>query len=180
MQQYMLLQARGIERTSARFVLELCRMAYRHRANASALAVVVSVLTDGTFNPYTPAAARTGAVGILRFLPSTALALGTSAEALVRMSALQQLEYVERYFAPYWQALESAPARDYYLCAVYPPARGWPDSATVYYDPTRRRNVTVGEMCEPFRLAMEEALTKPPMLIDDPDPMTPNVRQLFR
>lgn len=44
-------------------------------------------------NPYT------GAVGLIQFMPATARALGTSIEALSRMSNVQQLDYVYKYFA---------------------------------------------------------------------------------
>lgn len=38
-----------------------------------------------------------GATGLIQFLPSTAKALGTSTEALKKMSAVAQLDYVEKY-----------------------------------------------------------------------------------
>ena len=37
------------------------------------------------------------AMGLIQFIPSTAKGLGTSTEALAKMSALQQLDYVEKY-----------------------------------------------------------------------------------
>ena len=38
-----------------------------------------------------------GATGLIQFMPSTARGLGTSTEAIAKMSALEQLEYVEKY-----------------------------------------------------------------------------------
>ena len=38
-----------------------------------------------------------GATGLIQFMPSTAKALGTSTEALKKMSAVAQLDYVEKY-----------------------------------------------------------------------------------
>ena len=38
-----------------------------------------------------------GATGLIQFIPSTAKALGTSTEALKKMSAVAQLDYVEKY-----------------------------------------------------------------------------------
>lgn len=43
-------------------------------------------------NPYS------GATGLIQFMPRTAVNLGTTTAALGRMSALEQLPYVERYF----------------------------------------------------------------------------------
>ncbi|MGN1125659.1 MAG: lytic transglycosylase domain-containing protein [Candidatus Gastranaerophilaceae bacterium] len=40
---------------------------------------------------------RSGAVGLIQFLPSTAKSLGTSTQALANMSPTQQLDYVEKY-----------------------------------------------------------------------------------
>lgn len=44
-------------------------------------------------NPYT------GAVGLIQFMPGTARAMGTTIEALSRMSNVQQLDYVYKYFS---------------------------------------------------------------------------------
>ncbi len=43
----------------------------------------------------------THATGLIQFMPSTAKALGTSVEALRKMTPVEQLDYVARYFAPY-------------------------------------------------------------------------------
>lgn len=42
-----------------------------------------------------------GAIGLIQFMPSTAKGLGTSTSALKQMTAVDQLAYVEKYFAPY-------------------------------------------------------------------------------
>ena len=39
-----------------------------------------------------------GATGLIQFMPSTAEGLGTSTSALMNMSAIEQLDYVEKYF----------------------------------------------------------------------------------
>ncbi len=40
-----------------------------------------------------------GATGLIQFMPSTARSLGTTTEALMNMSAVEQLDYVEKYFS---------------------------------------------------------------------------------
>lgn len=67
-------------------------------------------------------AAGSGATGLIQFLPSTAKNLGTSVEALAKMSFVQQLEYVKKYFAPYRGKLKSL--EDTYLAVFYPRAIG--------------------------------------------------------
>lgn len=42
-----------------------------------------------------------GATGLIQFMPSTALGLGTTTAKLKRMSRLEQLVYVKKYFAPF-------------------------------------------------------------------------------
>ncbi len=39
-----------------------------------------------------------GATGLIQFMPSTAKSLGTTTQALLNMSAVEQLDYVEKYF----------------------------------------------------------------------------------
>lgn len=41
---------------------------------------------------------QTGATGLLQFMPKTAYELGTTTEKLLRMSPVEQLNYVEKYF----------------------------------------------------------------------------------
>ena len=56
----------------------------------------MSFETGGTFNP--AFATGIGATGLIQFLPSTARGLGTTTDALARMSSVEQLRFVEKYF----------------------------------------------------------------------------------
>lgn len=42
-----------------------------------------------------------GATGLIQFMPATAAALGTTTKALFNMSAVEQLQYVYKYYKPY-------------------------------------------------------------------------------
>lgn len=42
--------------------------------------------------------AQSGATGLIQFMPSTAQRLGTSTQALAKMTGTQQLEYVKKYY----------------------------------------------------------------------------------
>lgn len=67
-------------------------------------------------NPYT------GAVGLIQFMPDTAIGLGTTVLQLSNMTAVQQLEYVYKYFAPYKSKIKSYV--DLYLSTFFPLAVG--------------------------------------------------------
>ncbi len=43
----------------------------------------------------------TNATGLIQFMPDTALKIGTSVNALYKMSAVEQLKYVEKFYKPY-------------------------------------------------------------------------------
>lgn len=66
------------------------------------------------------------ATGLTQFMPSTARNFGTSTTALYNMTALQQLDYVYKYFKPYAGKINSL--FDLYLINFFPVAMGKPDT----------------------------------------------------
>ncbi|MBX2881131.1 MAG: LysM peptidoglycan-binding domain-containing protein [Granulosicoccus sp.] len=79
------------------FISEVEAMAERLGAKPEHLLAVMSFETGGSFSP----SERNfiGATGLIQFIPSTARGLGTSTAELARMSPVEQLEFVEKYFA---------------------------------------------------------------------------------
>lgn len=77
-----------------------------------------------TFSASVRNMAGSGAVGLIQFMPATADALGTSVVALTSMSALQQLDWVEKYFQPYKGKL--ATLADLYMAILWPAGVGKP------------------------------------------------------
>lgn len=67
-----------------------------------------------------------GASGLIQFMPSTALSLGTTTTALRAMSNVQQLDWVYKYFAPYAGRILNV--YDLYLVTFFPVALGKPDN----------------------------------------------------
>ena len=61
-----------------------------------------------------------GAGGLIQFLPSTAIGLGTTVAKLIKMSATEQLDYVYKFFAPYKKFIKDYPSL--YLAAFLPDA----------------------------------------------------------
>lgn len=74
-------------------------------------------------NPYT------GAVGLIQFMPNTARKLGTSTEALKKMSAIEQLDYVEKFYKPI--AGKAKDIGDLYMFTFLPAAVGKPDNFVI-------------------------------------------------
>ena len=61
-----------------------------------------------------------GASGLIQFMKSTAKHLGTSIEEIRNMSAIDQLDYVYKYFKPYTGKINSV--QDMYLITFFPKA----------------------------------------------------------
>jgi Transglycosylase SLT domain len=78
-------------------------------------------------NPYSKA------TGLIQFMPTTAKSLGTSIEALKRMSATRQLDFVEKYFSPYVGRLKDLD--DLYMAILWPRAVAKPASYVLFAAP---------------------------------------------
>lgn len=65
-----------------------------------------------------------GATGLIQFMPKTAQSLGTSGPALAKLTALQQLDFVEKYFLP--KAGKYKNVYDLYLYTFFPLGLGKP------------------------------------------------------
>jgi D-alanyl-D-alanine carboxypeptidase/Bacterial SH3 domain/Transglycosylase SLT domain len=77
-----------------------------------------------TFSPSIRNAAGSGATGLIQFMPSTAQALGTTTDELASLTAVEQLEFVEKYFEPSIGKLSSLD--DVYMAILWPVAVGKP------------------------------------------------------
>jgi Transglycosylase SLT domain len=78
--------------------------------------------TGGTFDPAVKNRAGSGATGLIQFMPETAKALGTTSEALAKMTPDQQLDYVEKYLSQYKGKIGTL--QDAYMAVLYPKAIG--------------------------------------------------------
>ena len=78
-----------------------------------------------TFSPSVRNMAGSGAVGLIQFMPSTALELGTTVEELAAMTAEDQLNYVYKYFKRYIGRVGTL--ADLYMAILWPAAIGKPD-----------------------------------------------------
>jgi len=83
-----------------------------------------------SFSPSVKNAAGSGAVGLIQFMPSTAKGLGTTTEKLAAMSSVEQLDFVQKYFAPRKGTLQSL--EDVYMAILYPAAIGSKPGSTLF------------------------------------------------
>jgi len=100
-----------------------------------------------------------GATGLIQFMPATARGLGTSTEALSKMSATEQLKYVEKYYSSFKGQIKSG--TDLYLATFWPAAVGKNDSYKIggaevarvngIFDLNKNGQITAGEFREYYR-----------------------------
>ncbi len=126
--------------------------------------------TGETFSPGIKNAAGSGATGLIQFMPSTAKGLGTSTEKLAKMTAIDQLDYVKKYFTPYRNKLKKL--EDVYMAILYPAAVGKPLTHILFregkktysqnkgFDANRDGNITLKEISVKVRQKYEKGLGK--------------------
>ena len=86
--------------------------------------------SNNTFSPSVANMAGSGATGLIQFMPTTAIGLGTTTAALAKMTAEDQLNYVFKYFRPYKGKLRNL--GDIYMAILWPAGVGQPDSFVLW------------------------------------------------
>lgn len=86
-----------------------------------------------TFSPSIRNAAGSGATGLIQFMPSTATWLGTSTEELAKMTDVDQLQYVKKYFRPYADKVHTL--SDMYMAILLPKFVGQEEDSVLFLDP---------------------------------------------
>jgi len=139
---------------SKEFLNKVSEISQRLGVPAEYLMAVMGFETGGTYSPSAKNSVS-GATGLIQFIPSTAAGLGTSTAALAQMSAIQQLDYVEKYLSSYKGRLKSL--SDVYMAVLWPAAVGkssdqalWSKGSNEYtqnsgLDIDKNGVVTVGE-----------------------------------
>jgi hypothetical protein len=114
-----------------------------------------------TFSPSVENMAGSGAVGLIQFMPATANALGTSTAYLVKMTDVEQLDYVYKYFQPYKGRLNSL--GDVYMAILWPRAIEKPDDYVLWDKasrPTTYRQNAGLDMDKDGAITKAEAVSK--------------------
>ena len=94
---------------------------------------LMAVMAFETGYTFSPAERNQGssATGLIQFLQSTAIGLGTTTARLARMTAVQQLDWVEKYY----RAVPASRIKnlgDAYLAVLFPAAIGRPDAFVMW------------------------------------------------
>lgn len=149
-------------------IFKICEKFGWTKEQASHLLSCIAFETGQTFSPSIKNAAGSGAIGLIQFMPKTALALKTTTEELAQMDELRQLLYVELYFKPYAKDIKTL--SDMYMAILMPKYIPYPDSVTVFSDGTtayrqnsgldkdRDGKVTKGEICSLIERVYEKGL----------------------
>jgi len=90
-------------------------------------AQIVNKQKGDSSDPYTRSAYR--ATGLIQFMPTTAIWLGTSTQALYKMTNLEQLDYVYKYYKGFAGRIKSY--FDLYMITFFPVAVGKPDDFVI-------------------------------------------------
>lgn len=114
-----------------------------------------------TFRADIKNAAGSGATGLIQFMPNTARALGTSTEALAKMTPEDQLNVVYQYFRPYKGRIKNL--GDLYMAILWPAGIGKPDEWVLWgrdSRPTTYRQNSGLDLNKDAAITRAEALTK--------------------
>lgn len=108
-------------KVSSSLAQEIVNVATRLGFDPAWLANLINFETGGTFspnakNPYS------SATGLIQFMEATAKGLGTTTTQLAKMSAVQQMAYVEKYLKPYAGRIREPV--DLAMAVFYPAAIG--------------------------------------------------------
>jgi hypothetical protein len=106
--------------------------------DASWLMSYIAFETGETFSPSVKNP-QSDATGLIQFLPSTAIGLGTTVEKLAAMTAEEQLDYVHDYFKPYKGRIQTF--SDGYMAILRPTGIGKPEDFALISDPESKAYV---------------------------------------
>lgn len=96
------------------------------------LMAVMATETDATFDTGVKNYAGSGATGLIQFMPSTAIGLGTTTTKLARMTPVEQMEWVQKYYEQGHLKGRVRNLGDAYLAVLWPPAMGEPDGYVMW------------------------------------------------
>lgn len=102
-------------------VMEIC---HQLGIDPNWLMACIAFESAETFSASIRNAAGSGAVGLIQFMPSTAMVMGTTIEELAAMSPEQQLGSVYQYFK--WRSGRIHSLEDLYMCILWPSGIGKP------------------------------------------------------
>lgn len=79
---------------------------------------------------------KSGATGLIQFMPRTAVALGTTTDELAAMTAIDQLDFVQKYLRPFKNKMNTV--SDVYMTILFPVAVGKPEAFVLFKKPSKQ------------------------------------------
>ncbi|WP_155992614.1 peptidoglycan-binding protein [Acidocella facilis] len=165
-------------KVSSDFKVKLFRICKDLSLNPDYLMTCMALESDRTFSP-SVVNKSSGATGLIQFMPQySPSTVGATTADLAKMSSVQQLDYVERYFrynishiVPKKERNNIKRLVDVYLVILAPASVGKPDGAIVYaggtgaysgnagsFDPNKTGNITVGGVAQGLQVFYKEGL----------------------
>ena len=116
------------------FINKVVAISGRLGINPNWLMIVMYFETAKSFQPYVKNP-NSGAVGLIQFTTVAIQGWGVTLDQLAKMTAVQQLDYVEKYLTPYKGKMVDL--YNTYLAVFAPAYIGRPDAQKVYASPSK-------------------------------------------
>jgi peptidoglycan hydrolase-like protein with peptidoglycan-binding domain len=116
-----LINVPGIENTTEEFRNKVVKIADNLKMDPNFMMAIMSFESGATFSPKVKNS-QSGATGLIQFMSATAKGLGTTIEKLAKMSAVDQLDFVEKHFLPFKGKLKTI--EDAYMAVLLPKGVG--------------------------------------------------------
>lgn len=129
------------QRVSQEFRVRVREIAGNLNIDASWLMAVMGFETGYLFNSSVKNPGSS-ATGLIQFTSATAKSLGTTTTQLARMTEVQQLDYVEKYFNQYKGRINNI--GDCYMAVFWPAGIGKPDTYVIATSPSKVYNANAG------------------------------------
>lgn len=121
-------------KVSPEFRAKVRAIAARLQVNPNHLMAAMAFETGRSFSPSQKNGAGSSAVGLIQFMRNTAKGLGTTTDDLAGMTAVDQLDYVEKYLSRYHGRMHQL--SDVYMAILYPAAVGKPEEFVLFSNGT--------------------------------------------
>jgi len=119
------------------FIEKTKALAAKYNVPVSHLMSVMHFETGGTFDPAQKNRGGSSGTGLIQFMRTTAEEMGTSTETLAKMSRLEQLDWVDKYFKKWGlDKVKNPTGADLYMTVLHPRAIGKPDSYVLWEEGT--------------------------------------------
>jgi len=129
------------KKVSSAFKAKVLTISSNLGCDPSHLMSAMAFETGETFSPSIRNKAS-GATGLIQFMRTTAKGLGTTTDDLAAMTAVDQLDFVEKYLKPFKNKMSTV--SDVYMTILFPKAVGKPAAFVLFKKPTKAYVQNVG------------------------------------